>query len=262
MHNSIVVLASLACLVRADFAANVSAEVSDAKQQPRGSTAIKVQANDTLYTVQNDSQIPSSALDKSVAELTYKARNSVVREMNVEIKRHDGDANAMLPADASEPVVRQEVTESPLATATMKPKSRNGVVRVSTAAPASYISSVLKNGGSMSAKATSHIGVFREGFALTCLAVLVLWLTRKSLWTMWEEVVDPNGQSQKFEASLDGKNSKPKRKPFSAHDFGTPNDVSESFEQNTDCFQRRLDQVLQNHRIPVPSSPRNCEPTL
>jgi len=261
MQNSIVIWASFLCLADADLAVNISAEVSDANQLPRSTTALKVQTNDIVH---NNSDFPGSALGNSVAALTYKARNSVVREIKAEIKSHYGDANATLPTDASATAaVAQQVV--PTASVTMKPKSRNGMVRVSTAAPRSYISSVLENGDSASAQATSRLGMFREGFALVCLAVLVLWLTRKSLWTMWEEVIDPHRQTQKFEASLEGKKAQVK-KSLTAYDFGTPHDVSESFAQNTDCFQRRLDQVLQNHRIPVPSSPRNsernCEPTL
>lgn len=181
----------------------------------------------------------------------------------------NGAMNATFSTDVSEPVVMQDVTAmDPRLTATMKPKPINGDV-----------SSVLEIAGAMSAKATSHMEMLREGFALICLALLVnqfaliglaalvLWLTKKyslwpKLWAMHEEVVDSNRQSQKGEASLDSKNTKPKKKTLSAYDFGTPHDVRQDFVQDTDCFQRRLDEVLQNHGIVVPSSlPRNCEPT-
>lgn len=240
MQKSIVILASVIvrvmCLGHNDVAANVSAEVSDAKQQPRDAMVLQVQVNDTLQN--------------SISTATYKARNSVVRE----IKLHTFDVNRTLPTDTSLATVKQE------ASPTVKPKSRNGMVRVSTAAPASQTPS-LQDPGSASADTTAHMGMFREGGALICLAILVLWLTRKSLWAMWEEVVDPHKQAQKYEASLEP--SMPKTKKLTAYDFGCANDVSETFAQNTDCFQRRLDQVLKTHRIPVPSnSPRNEMPTL
>jgi len=240
MQKSIVILASVfarvMCLGHNDVAANVSAEVSDAKQQPRDAMVLQVQVNDTLQN--------------SISTATYKARNSVVRE----IKLHTFDVNRTLPTDTSLATVKQE------AAPTVKPKSRNGMVRVSTAAPASQTPS-LQDPGSASADTTVHMGMFREGGALICLAILVLWLTRKSLWAMWEEVVDPHKQAQKYEASLEP--SMPKTKKLTAYDFGCANDVSETFAQNTDCFQRRLDQVLKTHRIPVPSnSPRNEMPTL
>lgn len=229
----------------ADIAANVSEEVSNAVQQPRGTTSIHVQANDTLF-------VAAGTLQEGAAALKYTARNSVVRE----IQRHHGNVNATLPTNADKPV-------SPTLPGTRKLNSRNGMVRVSTAAPTSYVSTVLANGDVASAEAHSRMGMIREGGALMCLAVLVLWLTRNSLRAMCEEVMDPNQQSRKWEASLEPGKTKPKQKALTAYDFGTSNDVSESFTKDTDCFQQRLDQVMQTHRIQVPSSsPQNCEPTL
>jgi len=211
MQNSIVILASLIF------------------QQPHCGMALPLTMNDSLVGVQNDSQIAGS---------TGAAAALATAPLAFEIKVHNDDVNVTLPEVDSLAVVRPEVGDGSSAVAPMvqdnvttKAKSRNGMVRVSTIAPASYISTGLQNGGSISAQATSHMGInLREGSALMCLAVLVLWLTRNHIRTIWEETMHPKTKAQKWEASLEPA----KKKTLTAYDFGTPNEGSSARNREPD----------------------------